>query len=400
MTLADLVFNASAVQNSRCSMHPHINSNEFADPEWERIRNDWRDEIFLPVLRGQVQRAMDTMPKVYHSYGERGIDHRDIRTMDNFYSLPVLPKDASFGIRGLRQLASEDPYALLPNDVEGSATAYFSGGTRAGTLGPSPTFLTPWDIEVESHAFARLYERSGLKRGSVVINTYNASHKGGRAVIAALEKLGCIHIQAKSSDKAEDIAGYIQQFGARGVVLIGVQPPVTEGDPQGKGSGRTIHAIRDVDPIAFDEYVKHVQIGGSPIIPELEAWSRSGIGKPVISIYGATEVLPVFFGTGYGLEDRLCKYNTLHASYGPHLVEVLKLEGKRMVPVQKGETGLLALTTVFREGTILLRYLIGDEARFIGDWNSCPCGATTPLYDNIRRTDVPEEILNTGCVSL
>ncbi|HLD88935.1 MAG TPA: hypothetical protein VI894_01885 [Candidatus Nanoarchaeia archaeon] len=376
----------------------------FTLQDWELLTREEAEKIFLPFIRHQIASAIKTMPNVYEKlYKENGIKPENIKSMKDFWNVPPLVKDSTVdGLEGLRFKASQDPYILLPTDVETGtpATAYFSGGTKGGNIGATPTWITKYDLEVESNAFVRTMMAGGIKPRSVVINTYNSSHKGGFMVSSALQKLNCIQVQVKSTDTADEIIRYIRQYKKNGrqLVFIGAQPPISRGDAQKKGGGRTLFDIISKDEDTFLKNVDLVLLGGFRIIPEVEAWSAEA-GIPTHAIFGSTEILPAFFGKAIGDENRLCKYNNLHLSYGPHYMELVKLneEGK-LVPVKEGEEGLLALTSVFREGTILIRYLIGDAGRFFKKEGSCCCGVNTEIWTDIDRKDIPLDILQKGCV--
>lgn len=371
----------------------------FALPDWERLTRTDAEALLLPFIRYNVERAMRTMPEVYQAYRRLGVKPENILTIEDFWNLPVLPKDPSSGTNmGLREKILKDPYLVRPNDLSGQPIdAYFSGGTKGK---PAPTWITEWDLEVESTAFARAMQAGGIKPQSIVINCYNPSHKGGEAVHRALKKLGCVYVNVKTTDKAPEISGYIQDYTRKGheVVFVGAQPPIKDGDRLQKGAGRTFLEVAHYDAATFEDNVNVVLLGGFRLVPEVEQWSRD-TGKPAFTIFGATEILPAFFGTATGPENRHCTGNNLHVMYGPHYVELLKQDRGRWVPATPGENGIIAFTSVFREGTLYLRYIIGDQAQFLRPEGPCACGSQTEIYNDIRRIDNLEDILKNGCVA-
>ncbi|MBI4144833.1 hypothetical protein HY493_01345, partial [Candidatus Woesearchaeota archaeon] len=104
----------------------------FALPDWERLTRTDAEALLLPFIRYNVERAMRTMPEVYQAYRRLGVKPENILTIEDFWNLPVLPKDPSSGTNmGLREKILKDPYLVRPNDLSGQPIdAYFSGGTK------------------------------------------------------------------------------------------------------------------------------------------------------------------------------------------------------------------------------------------------------------------------------
>ena len=87
----------------------------------------------------------------------------------------------------------------------------------------------------------------------------------------------------------------------------------------------------------------------------------------------------------------------LHLFNGPHYIEVVKEESGVVLPVKRGETGLLVYTTIAREGTIYIRYAPGDTATVLKYENECDCGIKSSVISNISRVDNPNDIVSAGC---
>ena len=80
---------------------------------------------------------------------------------------------------------------------------------------------------------------------------------------------------------------------------------------------------------------------------------------------------------------------------GPHLLSVVTIKDGVLVPAKVGETGIVLVTTIARQGTLFFNYAIGDKATVIA--TACDCGRTTPIIGNIHRVDNPSEIIEGGC---
>lgn len=385
----------------------------FALEDWNFLPRKEAEDLFLPFIRYQIDRALRTMPGVYlKPYREVGISPESINSIEDFWRIPPLPKDNTVQNPGLRIKTDQSGYGVVrPNDLEDklvSAGAYLSGGTMGGSGQGVPTWLTEWDFEVETQASYRGLLATGIKTNSVVVNIYNISHKGGYVITKALNKLNkANYIQVKTTDTAKEVTKFIELSSRDGyeLLLVGAQPPIVEGDPQKKGSGRMLFDIRNENPKVFRDNVDRILLGGFRIIPEVEALSK-GSGKPITTIYGSTELMPVFFGTPYDSKNpnKICTFNNLHEMLGPHYSEVIKYDEKTKtwIPAKPGENTVLALTSVFRQGTIYLRYIIGDAASVLREEQECECGkSTSRVINEIKRIGKEtEDITLTGCAAL
>lgn len=387
----------------------------FALDDWNFLPRAEAEKIFLPFIKYQIERALRTMPSIYlKPYRDAGVTSSEsIESIEDFWKIPPLPKDGAAGHVGLREKVEQSGYVVVePNDLEErriSTGAYFSGGTMGTAV---PTFLTDWDIEIESQASIRGLYACGINPKSVILNTYNVSHKGGYVITKALCGLPGVHyIQAKNTDGPRNLIELIKNGSREGkeFLLVGAQPPIKEGDSQQKGSGRDLFSIIRENAKVYNDRVYRILLGGFRIIPEVERLSMQAppVGKPLTTIFGSTEIMPAFYDTPYDKNnpEKICTFNNLHVMHGPHYIEVLKFDErfKRWVPAKVGEKGALALTSVFRQGTIYLRYLIGDVATIKRGEQDCGCGKTVnEVVTDIRRAgkEGETELILTGCAAL
>ncbi len=100
-----------------------------------------------------------------------------------------------------------------------------------------------------------------------------------------------------------------------------------------------------------------------------EAW-----GVPVFDNYGMTEI-------GVAVVD--CQFQRPHPQTDFFYFEILRQD--LQTPAEPGETGLLVVTTLKRQGTPLVRYLTGDRARLVPE--ACPCGRGESLEVRGRTED-------------
>jgi phenylacetate-coenzyme A ligase PaaK-like adenylate-forming protein len=94
---------------------------------------------------------------------------------------------------------------------------------------------------------------------------------------------------------------------------------------------------------------------------------------PVHQHYGLTE-------TGYGGAVECAALSGYHMREADLLFEIIDPETG--IPVPKGDTGEVVITTLTRRAMPLIRYRTGDRARFIAE--PCPCGTVLSRLDRIQ----------------
>ena len=230
--------------------------------------------------------------------------------------------------------------------------------------------------------------------GDIAFTTYNPTHKGGEEIKEAFIINKMTYIPRRTTDNAKQVIKNIKRYNVN--VLLTVQPPIVRGDKENKGAGVDFMSLVEAGQDVIEKQIRIIFLGGYHLIDEAIAWAEA-YNKELVTLLGSSEAIPQATNTGTGLKTRLCRHNNLHILNGPHYIEILKEESKVMVPVKKGETGILAYTTVAREGTIYLRYFPGDQATLIANYGECPCGIKSPIISNVRRVDHPEDVVSTGC---
>ncbi len=359
----------------------------WGNPSWELLKKKELEELLIPFLRFSLHRAVKTMPVYKGAY--KSIPK--INSFEDWQQIPILVKDSTKTGVGFREKINSNPYSLLPNDIKTSYQIYKSGGTK-GTA--TPTFITPLDREIESTAFARGFRYANFKESDRVLSTYNPTHKGGEEAKEAILKIGATYMPRRLSDSADDIINTIKQYNINAIITS--QGPISYGDKQVKGGGTSLLALIEAGHDVIEERIEKIVLGGYTIIDEVISWSQS-FEKPIASILGSSEAIPQAGSTISSDTTKDCNFNNLHVFNGPHYVEVVKEEDNAIVPVKKGENGLLIYTTIAREGTIYLRYAPGDEATLIKDESECGCGLKSKVISNISRIDNLNDIISTGC---
>lgn len=113
-----------------------------------------------------------------------------------------------------------------------------------------------------------------------------------------------------------------------------------------------------------------VVYGGAALPDTARRLIEDDLGIPVHSRYNAGESLKIGYTcearSGFHLHEDLCH------------VEIVDDAGR---PVSEGEAGNVVIANLVNRGTVLLRYRLGDRARFVT--SPCPCGRTSPRIDDL-----------------
>lgn len=373
-----------------------INPSVWAEKKWDFLNGKVRSQVLSKILLSVIEQAKkeDLYKKAY-----KDINNNIIKNMDNIeemlLELPVLFKDnTSFGATGFRSLIQQNPHIMKHGD-QNTATEIFKSG---GTLGlPTPTFITEKDLELESLALGhRTFLPGGFEKGDKLYTTYNPAHKGGREIQLAALKIGMEVTSKRPEDDLKNALKIIKSYKINAIATV--QPAISEDDNTQKGAGITFLNLFKEE---HDLFGKHGQIKKAFItgfkIPESVIALAESIDLDLFTTYGCSEFIPLANSTNEKKIGKKCNFNDQHLLYGPHVVMVVKQEDNQLVPVKKGEKGIVIVTTLgINPGrTIYLNYAIGDTA--VLKEEKCECGRTTPIIGDIGRTDNPTEILGGGC---
>jgi phenylacetate-CoA ligase len=116
---------------------------------------------------------------------------------------------------------------------------------------------------------------------------------------------------------------------------------------------------------------KAVGVTAAPITPGQQEYVCKVFGAPVYDHYQCIES-PMLAG-------ECARHDGLHVFADARLVEILDDEGQ---PVPPGELGSVVITDFRNRVFPLIRYRLGDEARW--KEGACPCGITFPMLEPVR----------------
>lgn len=396
-----------------------LSPESFAWHAWDLISEERLFEVMLPCLRQQLQRACEAMPALYAS-SLREINPGMIRCREDWWRVPILVKDdePASGLRGFREIANTQPHAMRPADMPAASVPFGSGGSQGRT---TPTYVSALDRAREIQGWRRGHDYHGLMPGDTALYTYNTTHKGGQWMQESLWTHGVNVLLRRPEEDAGRVLENLRDYQANTLFTVQqpyeiMQQPAPQQDVgQAKSIGINLH---DLVRASLEEpkyrgilipdaqgrkQVEFIFLGGFEIAP----YARELIDEyldhtPVATLLGSSEAIPQACSTNPNLTPGgTCHLNNLHLLHSPHYIEVVKRQGERWVPVEKGEQGLLVYTSWARDGTIWIRYAPGDVATRLLDEGECPCGLFSPVISDVHRQNASQlnDLFITGCAA-
>lgn len=370
------------------NIDPHIWQNTY----WDRMDPDTREEYLVQLIRPTLERAR-TQGIYAQSDTFMEADPDNIDTLDDILrEYPVLTKD---GENGFRQYVAKDPNLMLPEQREEAGVMIWESGGSGGV--PTPTYLSDQDMEVDASGLTRAFAYGAIEEGDTLLNGYNPSHKGGRAIFRAMELMDGKAIPMRPEEDADDVVNKMKRYDIDALAAVETGQGVDK-----KSGGKNFFGLLSKDYDAVIDIDKWF-VTGYPLVDDLVDLSEAypvegddGSRNRLFTTYGTSEAIPL--ATSTSLPDNgPAQYNAQHLLLGPHHVSVAVEEDGELRPAKEGERGMALVTTIDRrDGTIYVNYAIGD-AITVESYNPEDSELTTPLISNIEKVDDPMELLEGGC---
>jgi len=342
-----------------------------ADPGWDF--GDPRDNNaqLLELVRNQCHHAFRTVP--FWRSKLRAAAELDPARFD-IKRIPLTFK---------QELCVLSPYDLLPTEAGPFHMCRGTGGTT-GT--PTNVFWTSADWTAAIQAICRFLEPLTQLRPLVAWNGYHQGHAAGPSFDDVIRALGGTPLPRHFRSRDVDAVEEIRRMRANVIVIT----PQT-----GSGKGGSLEDLLAEDHSFLSRLqIKALLLSSTSLTFELlEEIRRQGVST-VVNLYGCSEAFPAAISCP---ADPL----TFHLCPGPNFVEIVDDAG---MPVQAGERGLVVVSRVaavsgqglgVSQGTQLLRYAMGDSAKYIE--GACACGRTTRRISDIQRVMDHGDRLSGGC---
>ena len=313
-------------------------------------------------LRNMVRFAFEKVRMYRDKYRSKGIDPRDIRTLDDLVKLPLITKN---------DLLNYWPDGLLPLGTDPADAVVLQTSGSTGTpisiyhdvLGSLPCFALQWRI-VDA-----LGVRLRKDRIATILDVGGSSMVLEEKVMSYLPLLTNRRLVLPVSMRLEEIAGKLEEF--RPDLLMSYA-----GVLRGLASLKKKGCMPGVRP--------RIMASSAEVLdPYTRSYIEESFQSPVFDVYGSTEGWIVAFE---------CKHHTgMHINHDISHVEILDENGKKCPP---GVPGTVAITRLIGQGTPMIRYIgTGDVATMLE--GECACGRSLPRLahlegrrvDSIKRAD-------------
>jgi phenylacetate-CoA ligase len=258
------------------------------------------------------------------------------------------------------ELRDSYPFGLLQVPLEECVRIHASSGTRGKA---TIVAYTRADLAAWADCCARALAAAGATPGTVVHVAYGYGlFTGGLGLHYGGERLGCTVVPASGGNTPRQ-AQLLEDLGAE---ILCCTPS---------------YALAIADHVSEPQRLKLRAgvFGAEPWTGGLREAIEGALGLTAVDIYGLSEVM----GPGVSAECVEGR-DGAHVNEDHFLVEVVDPESGQ--PLQDGEVGELAFTTLTKEALPLLRYRTGDLGSLTRE--PCACGRTFARMSRVLgRTD-------------
>lgn len=279
--------------------------------------------------------------------------------------LPEPPLDNLQQLAEIPPLSKEDLLELGPPN-EALLTAPLTGAYvfRSGGTTGNPKFSVFSGEEFRRYValFKRAYLTAGLVPEDRVANLFTVGSLYASFIFVnrLIEELGCLNFPFTTHADPEWIAQQAKAFDINTIM----------GFPSW-----LMQVMEATEP----GQIKKVFYAGEHFHPDERSYLQEAWGVDLIASggYGAVD-------TGLmGYQCPLCT-GSLHHVLNDHVIlEVVDPDSGE--PTEPGQEGMILVTCLDRRLMPIIRYPIGDMARYLPE--PCSCGRTSPLFELLRRSD-------------
>lgn len=306
-------------------------------------------------LQHQVTRAYESVSFYRQALAERGVQPRDIQSLDDIERLPFTVKD---------DFRATYPYGLFAVPLKDVVRLHASSGTTGKVV---VSGYTRADLAMWGEVMARTFAAGGVTAEDIFQNFYGYGlFTGGLGVHIGAERIGATVVPISGGLTRRQLQ-LMEDFGT---TVIGGTPSYT----------LVVAETASEEKIDLRSRMK-VRVGFFGAEPWTEGMRREieeRFGIEAFDIYGLTEVI------GPGVAAECWQHTGLHVNEDHFYPEVIDPETGKRLP--DGEIGELVFTCLTREALPLLRYRTRDRVALVHE--ACPCGRTSVRMQRVQgRTD-------------
>ena len=324
----------------------------FRDEKTEKMDRPSMKTLQLDRLKKAAKRVYANVPFYRQQFDAVGMKPDDIRSLDDIRKLPGTYK---------KDFADNYPFGLFAAPLDDIIRIHASSGT---TGKPKIVGYTQNDIDTWADLVARNFTMVGLTKKDIFQNSVNYGFfTGGLGIHYGIEKLGAMAVPSGTGNTMRQLEMMIDF----GVTALHCTPS---------------YALYLAETAVENDIVDKLKLrtgvfGAEPWSEKMRLDIQDMLNINIYDSYGLSEM----FGPGIAFECP--QQDGLHIWDDHFLVEVLDKNGEQ---VSEGEKGELVLTSLTKEGIIMMRYHTGDITTLLKP--ECECGRTsTRISRMVGRAD-------------
>ncbi len=308
------------------------------------------EALQLERLRRIVDYCYNNVPFYHKTLDEAGVSADKIKCLSDVQYIPFTNKT---------DIRDNYPFGLFAVPQKKIVRIHASSGT---TGKPTVVGYTRNDIDIWSDCVARMCTAVGVTdEDTAQISFGYGLFTGALGLHYGLEKIGCAVIPVSSGNTKKQ-AMLLKDFGAS--VLVSTPSYAMYMSEVAHEMGITNDDIR----------LRLGLFGSEGCTNELRDLIEKGFGLFSTDNYGMSELM------GPGVSGECHLRDGLHIAEDHFLPEII--DPQTGIPVERGESGELVITTLTKEGIPLLRYRTKDITRL--NYDTCACGRTHVRMDKVK----------------
>lgn len=309
------------------------------------------EQLQLRLLRTQLLHAYRTIPFYRRRMEEARITPLDIQSIADLRALPVLTK------RDIQLHSSE----MLADDVPADKRIMNQTGGSTGT--PLQFWVDKDRVDSRRASTDRHDRWAGLRPGDWCALLWGSTYDIGTETIPKISwkqhllyRLLMLNTSRVSGEDLEKFIALLRRY----------RPARLKAYAQSAAMFAKYCRDTGADDIRFDSIITSAEV----LLPENRPLIEETFHGKVFNRYGCREV---------SLIASECEYHTgLHVNADALIVEI------DPIPGGPRDCGRVLITDLYNRSMPLIRYEIGDVARWLSDDAPCPCGRSLPRLENIE----------------
>jgi len=291
-------------------------------------------------LNELITHAYETTPYYNKLFLEHGVNPKDIREINDLAKLPVLTKD------NIRQ----NTFDLISNLFE--LNELKKERTSGSTGEPLEIYKTYEGMINANFSMAKFRNRMfgiNAKTRTCYFYMFSRNSAGQLTIEPVIRDNNSISLNIFTIDDKQlhDYVNYINDFNPEYILSI-------------PSSLLLFANFIENNNLTITDSIKCIELKGEYVLESQINKIKSVFNADVINHYGSTETYGIAFS---------CKNGNMHVLHDNVIVEIVD---QKFSPVNKGEKGVICVTSLNNNAMPLIRYLLGDEA-IECDCN-CDCG--------------------------